>query len=70
LSAVTIRRLQTEGLTGIPKHGWWQLPAAHSGGASPAVRRNAGDRSREGHIRAFVQEPWQFTGSEMREWWC
>jgi len=63
LSAVTIRRLQTEGLTGIPE----ARLVAVAGGALGVALLQPFDVTLEigvvkGHIRAFVQEPWQFTG--------
>jgi hypothetical protein len=63
LSAVTIRRLQAEGLVGIPE----ARLVAVAGGALGVALLQPFDVTLElgvvkGHVRAFVQEPWQFTG--------
>jgi len=63
LSAVAIRRLETEGLIGIPE----ARLLAVAGGALGVALLQPFDVTLEvgvvaGHVRAFTQEPWQFTG--------
>ena len=63
LSAAAIRRLQIEGLLGVPE----ARLLAVAGGALAVAFLQPFDVTLEvgvvsGHVRAFVQEPWQFTG--------
>jgi len=63
LSALAIRRLQVEGLIGVPE----ARLLAVAGGALGVAFLQPFDVTLEvgvvtGHVRAFVQEPWQFTG--------